>query len=95
VLRVTTGARAGGDLMIAVEDSGTGIDRAGLDRIFEPFFTTKSRGMGLGLWLCRRIVENHHGRLTATSEVGRGSRFEIMLPNAHLGEASPSTAHAS
>ena len=82
VLHVKTGLGGNGEVLIAVEDSGVGIDRAGFDRMFEPFITTKSRGMGLGLWLCRRIVENHGGRLTASSELGRGSRFEIALPKA-------------
>ena len=84
VLRVKIGLNGSGEVVIAVEDTGVGIDRLGLDRIFEPFFTTKSRGMGLGLWLCRRIVENHRGRLMASSEVGRGSCFEIALPNANV-----------
>ena len=82
VLWVQTAVRPPGEALIGVADSGIGIDRDSLDRIFEPFFTTKSRGMGLGLWLCRRIVENHHGRLTASSDPGRGSRFEIVLPTA-------------
>ena len=82
VLRVRTRVLDTGHVLITVEDSGVGIDRDNLDRIFGPFFTTRSGGMGLGLWLCRRIVENHHGRLTTSSEVGRGSRFEIALPNA-------------
>jgi signal transduction histidine kinase len=92
VLRVKTAFNAAGEVLIAVEDSGIGIDRDRLDRIFEPFFTTKSRGMGLGLWLCRRIVENHRGRLTASSEVGRGSRFEIALPNVDVAMASAAQA---
>jgi signal transduction histidine kinase len=92
VLRVRTGLDGSGEVLIAVEDSGVGIDRADLGRIFEPLFTTKSRGMGLGLWLCRRIVENHHGRLTASSVLDRGSRFEIALPNANVRTASPAAA---
>jgi signal transduction histidine kinase len=95
VLRVKTASHATGDVLIAVEDSGVGIDRDRLDRIFEPFFTTKSRGMGLGLWLCRWIVENHRGRLTASSEVGRGSRFEIILPQADAAAAPRSEAAVS
>jgi signal transduction histidine kinase len=95
VLRVKTASHATGDVLIAVEDSGVGIDRDGLDRIFEPFFTTKSRGMGLGLWLCRRFVENHRGRLTASSDVGRGSRFEIILPQADAAAAPRSEAAVS
>lgn len=95
VLRVETALTAAGDVLIAVEDSGIGIDRDRLDRVFEPFFTTKSRGMGLGLWLCRRIVENHRGRLTASSEVGRGSRFEIALPNVGVTTGSAGDVRAS
>jgi signal transduction histidine kinase len=95
VLHVKTGLGGNGEVLIAVEDSGVGIDRAGFDRMFEPFITTKSRGMGLGLWLCRRIVENHGGRLTASSEAGRGSRFEITLPKAQIATASTAEADAS
>ena len=95
VLHVKTGPDGNGEVLIAVEDSGVGIDPPGLARIFEPFFTTKSRGMGLGLWLCRRIVENHHGRLTASSDPGRGSRFEIALPKADKAAAAAQEARAS
>jgi signal transduction histidine kinase len=95
VLRVSTSVRPPDGMLLSVEDSGIGIDRDSLDRIFEPFFTTKSRGMGLGLWLCRRIVENHHGRLTAASDPGRGSRFEIVLPAANAVTASPPQARVS
>ena len=93
-LRVRTGMHENGNVLIAVEDSGIGIHPDRLDRIFEPFFTTKSHGMGLGLWLCRRIVENHHGQLTASSDVGRGSRFEIALPKVNIAAAAASEAHA-
>jgi signal transduction histidine kinase len=95
VLRVTTGHRVTGEIVLAVEDSGIGIDRDRLDRIFEPFFTTKARGMGLGLWLCHRIVENHRGRLMASSRVGQGSRFEIILPYADAEAAQASKAASS
>jgi PAS domain S-box-containing protein len=93
VLRVRTGTLDTGGVLITVEDSGVGIDRDKLDHIFEPFFTTKSRGMGLGLWLCRRIVENHHGRLTTSSDIGHGSRFEIALPRADRATGFASAAH--
>ncbi len=95
VLRVRTALHGAGEVVIAVEDSGTGIDRDGLEHIFEPFFTTKTRGMGLGLWLCRRIVEYHHGRLTATSDVGRGSRFQIVLPYGKIQSRTATEAFAS
>jgi len=67
---------------IAIEDSGIGMDEATLTKIFEPFFTTKSlgRGTGLGLSTAYGIVEQHGGTLRATSALGRGSRFEILLP---------------
>jgi C4-dicarboxylate-specific signal transduction histidine kinase len=66
---------------ILVEDSGAGIDRESLGRIFEPFFTTKSQGMGLGLAICRSIVEAHGGSLSASPGVQHGCVFRIDLPN--------------
>jgi signal transduction histidine kinase len=80
VLHVTSQGLGQDQVLVAVADSGAGIDRKTIEQIFEPFFTTKSRGMGLGLWICRTIVENHNGRLTAASEPGRGSVFRIVLP---------------
>ena len=66
---------------IAVQDNGTGIDPHIIDKIFQPFFTTKkSVGTGLGLWVCREIIEKHGGRITASSEGGQGSVFSVFLP---------------
>jgi hypothetical protein len=65
---------------IAVSDTGAGISREQLERIFRPFYTTKRGGTGLGLSLCRRIISQHGGTLTAESEVKKGSRFIIRLP---------------
>jgi len=79
-LRVRSRVREMGDVQIEIEDSGKGIEPADLDRLFEPFFTTKPRGMGLGLWIGQRIIESHNGRLTASSEINRGSVFRILLP---------------
>jgi signal transduction histidine kinase len=63
-----------------VEDSGPGIDPENVDRIFHPFFTTKSQGTGMGLSICRSIIEAHNGRLSVRSASDRGSVFQISLP---------------
>ena len=65
---------------VSVSDTGKGIAPAVLPNIFRPFFTTKGNGTGLGLSLARRIVEDHGGRLEATSELGKGSCFTLTLP---------------
>jgi C4-dicarboxylate-specific signal transduction histidine kinase len=67
-------------LLILVEDTGTGIDPTHVDRIFEPFFTTKPRGMGMGLSICRSIVEAHGGRLWASPGSVHGTAFYLTLP---------------
>ena len=67
-------------IVIEVEDSEPGIDPAGLNNIFDPFFTTKSHGMGLGLAICRMIIERHDGRLSASSDGTSGALFQIILP---------------
>jgi signal transduction histidine kinase len=65
---------------VAVEDSGTGIDPEKMDRLFDSFFTTKPDGMGMGLSICRSIVEAHHGRLWASAGAPHGSVFRFELP---------------
>src|SRR5271166_1391632 len=65
---------------ILVSDTGRGIQPQHLPNIFRPFYTTKGSGTGLGLSLARRIVEEHHGRIEVSSVVGKGSRFEVVLP---------------
>jgi len=67
-------------LRIAVEDTGTGIDPKNIDRIFGAFFSTKPNGMGMGLSICRSIIEAHGGRLWATTNVPRGTVFQFTLP---------------
>ncbi|OSI67416.1 hypothetical protein BSZ21_17670 [Bradyrhizobium canariense] len=68
------------DITISVEDSGKGLDPASLDRIFDAFFTTKAEGMGMGLAICRTIVEMHGGRLWASPRQPDGSVFQLNLP---------------
>jgi signal transduction histidine kinase len=67
-------------ITVAVRDSGPGIDPQRLDSIFGAFVTTKSHGMGLGLAICRMIIERHGGRLTASSDGKNGSLFQVVLP---------------
>jgi signal transduction histidine kinase len=80
MLRVKSENRGSNEVQITIEDSGAGIHQKNIGQIFEPFFTTKSRGMGLGLWICRTIIENHNGQLKAWSSIDRGSAFRIILP---------------
>ena len=68
------------DIVVTVEDTGSGIDRADLERVFEPFFSTKPEGMGMGLSICRSIIEAHGGRITASPAREGGSVFQVSLP---------------
>jgi two-component system, NtrC family, sensor kinase len=65
---------------VVVSDTGRGIPPQHLTDIFRPFYTTKGNGTGLGLSLARRIVEEHYGRIEVSSVVGKGSKFEVVLP---------------
>ena len=65
-----------------VRDSGPGIDREHLERVFEPFFTTKNSGIGMGLAICRTIIDAHGGRLWVDASEPRGAVFRFTLPAA-------------
>jgi PAS domain S-box-containing protein len=67
-------------VLVAVRDSGPGIDPAHLERVFEAFYTTKSRGVGMGLSICRSIIDAHGGRLWAEVNEPRGAVFQFTLP---------------
>ena len=71
---------AGGTAEVAVIDRGAGIDEANLQNIFNPFFTTKPSGVGLGLAIVSKIVDEHGGKITVESEPGKGSIFRVALP---------------
>ena len=65
---------------VTIEDAGCGMSEETLARIFRPFFTTKASGMGVGLAICRSIVELHGGSLEARSVEGTGSTFRVRIP---------------
>jgi signal transduction histidine kinase len=69
-------------LLVAVRDSGPGIDPSHLERVFDTFYTTKSSGMGMGLSICRSIIDAHGGRLWAEANEPRGAIFQFSLPAA-------------
>jgi signal transduction histidine kinase len=66
--------------LVVVRDSGPGIDPSHLERVFDAFYTTKSSGMGMGLSICRSIIEAHGGRLWASANPPRGANFQFALP---------------
>ena len=69
-----------GALRVAVEDNGPGVENADLPRIFEAFYTTERDGLGMGLGICRRIIDAHDGRIWAENVAGGGARFSFTLP---------------
>jgi signal transduction histidine kinase len=79
-LIVTSRNSESGEAVVAVCDSGAGLDPKNVERIFEPFFTTKSEGMGLGLSIGRTIIEAHGGALWATPNEERGTTIQFTLP---------------
>jgi signal transduction histidine kinase len=81
VLRMKSRPVGPNSVEVTVEDSGTGIQPKDIERIFEAFFTTKANGMGMGLALCRSIVEAHGGSLSVSPVVPHGSAFRVVLPS--------------
>jgi len=80
LLRVKSAIKDGDIVVVAIEDSGTGIDADKVDRLFDTFFTTKPNGMGMGLSICRSIIEAHNGRLGVSAGAQYGSVFRFELP---------------
>ncbi len=80
ILAVKTENNGSNAICIEIEDTGPGIDPKKSDSIFDAFFTTKSHGMGLGLAICRMIIERHEGQLVVSSAVPHGAVFRIVLP---------------
>jgi signal transduction histidine kinase len=79
-LLISTGQEASGGVLVSVQDSGPELRVEGLDRLFDAFYTTKSSGMGMGLSICRSIIETHGGRIWASRNVGPGAIFQFTLP---------------
>jgi PAS domain S-box-containing protein len=79
-LSIRTGQSQTGDILVAVQDSGPGVDPVNLERVFEPFYTTKTSGIGMGLSICRTIINDHGGRLWMSPNEPRGAVFQFTLP---------------
>ena len=79
-LMVSTKQTEGNGVLVAVRDSGPGVDPGHLDRVFEPFYTTKASGVGMGLSICRSIIDGHGGKLWADAKEPRGAVFQFTLP---------------
>jgi PAS domain S-box-containing protein len=94
-LLISTSEVESGGVLVAVSDSGPGLPPSSVARIFEPFYTTKAEGLGMGLSICRSIVEAHGGRLWATPNEPHGAVFSVKLPTGQevleTREASPAT----
>ena len=79
-LQIFTGKSDRGGIVVAVRDSGPGLDPENPERVFETFYTTKPDGLGMGLSICRSIIQAHGGRLSASANKPRGAAFQFTLP---------------
>jgi signal transduction histidine kinase len=80
VLRIQSKYHQKHAVLVAVEDSGVGLNPEEMEKLFKTFYTTKTEGLGMGLSICRSIIEGHGGRLWAESNEGSGARFQFTLP---------------
>ena len=80
ILTISSGTNAADDVFLAVGDTGHGIGAGTGDQLFDAFFTTKTNGMGMGLSICRSIIDLHGGTISATANGGRGALFQFTLP---------------
>jgi signal transduction histidine kinase len=96
VLSVKSAVHGADAVMISVADTGAGIGSHDVDRIFNPLFTTKTDGMGMGLSICRSIIEAHDGRLWVSANTPRGAVFQFVLPaSTAASTAGPASANSS
>jgi PAS domain S-box-containing protein len=83
---VVSTAKDSNGVIVAVRDTGVGLDADGIDRLFRPFYTTKASGMGMGLSICRSIIEAHGGHVRAARNDDAGATFQFTLPAQQAGE---------
>jgi PAS domain S-box-containing protein len=94
-LQISTRTAQAGGVLVAVRDSGPGLDPAQVERLFEAFYTTKPGGIGMGLAICRSIVEAHGGRVWAGTNEPRGAVFQVTVPVERDDTVPPRTPHSS
>jgi signal transduction histidine kinase len=87
LLTIKSEAYEPNQVRISIEDSGPGVDAGHMEHIFDAFFTTKPRGMGMGLSVCRSIVESLGGRIWAETRSPHGALFYVQLPSVHSAPA--------
>jgi signal transduction histidine kinase len=86
VLSIKSESTEHNSIRVSIEDTGSGIDPSQANRVFKPLFTTKARGMGMGLAICRSIIESHGGKIWVSAGASRGSIFQFELPVYQSGE---------
>jgi signal transduction histidine kinase len=86
VLSIKSESTGHNSIRVSIEDTGSGIDPSQANRVFKPLFTTKARGMGMGLAICRSIIESHGGKIWVSAGASRGSIFQFELPVYQSGE---------
>jgi signal transduction histidine kinase len=91
-LSISTSKVKSGSILVAVRDTGPGLPQVGPEPIFEAFYTTKASGLGMGLSICRTIVEAHGGRLWAAPNEPHGAVFRMTLPIGEKPVESPGSA---
>jgi signal transduction histidine kinase len=91
MLRIESRIDGADNVLVAIDDTGAGLEASLLERIFEPLFTTKSHGMGMGLAICKSIVESHGGRIWAQPRKPHGATFQFTVPTMEDGTSNPSS----
>ena len=90
-LRIATGKTESGGAIVAVQDSGSGVNPSELERIFDAFYSKKPDGLGMGLSVCRTIIEAHGGKLWASAGAAEGAIFQFTLPAARHSPSLPTS----